>query len=107
MYIVIHLHYITILVRFRFDQCARHELESFGRYFDKLNGTASQVNFTCQNRTFSTNRNIGTSPLLHNGIFSVITVTSIFARRLLTIANFCRSLSREWKQNSLTWICLV
>jgi hypothetical protein len=36
------------------------------------------------------------------GFFSVIAVISIFARRLPTNANFCRSLSRELKQNSLT-----
>jgi hypothetical protein len=66
-----HVCYYTraISVRLRFNHCGRHELESFERHFDRLNDTASKVNFTCQNRTFSTDRAIGTSPLLQNGIF--------------------------------------
>ena len=69
MSIVIHVHYITISVCLRFNQYARRELESFEINFDRLNDTASKLNFTCQNRTCSTDKTIGTSPLLHNGIF--------------------------------------
>jgi hypothetical protein len=69
MSIIIHVRYISISVRLRFNQYASHELESFEKYFYRLKDTASKVNFTCQNRTFSTDRTIGTSPLLHNGIF--------------------------------------
>lgn len=69
MSIIIHVHYITISARLRFSQCARHELDSFERHFDRLNDTVAKVNFAWRNRTFSTYRTIGTSPLLHNGIF--------------------------------------
>ena len=98
-----HLPYITISARSGFSQCERHERDSFERHFDRLNDTAAKVNFTWRNRTFSTYRTIGTSPLLHNGIF--FGNQCIFTRRLLTNANFCRSLSREWKQNSLILRC--